>query len=208
MPSSSGDCNLLSASLCRVINADPYTILLAIWVTLQLTWVSMLLTVQFIQVSRAMTTYENMYGIHDVNATPAFTSTGTPLDPNHPLSAAAAAAPADRAARHQHHPQGGFLRRWARILGVDPFIETISGRGAVAADGGRSRRKKNPYSAGCVTNCRDFWCDPAPLFGQRSTGDAVIGGRPVNYTDMYETPRMMEVMGRRRGYEVVAGEEV
>ena len=166
----------------------------------------MLLFVQFVQVSRAMTTYENMYGIHDANATPAFTSTGTPLDPNHP---SVAAPPADRAAvRPHHHPHGGFLKRWARILGIDPFIETVTGRGAVAAEGGRSRRKKNPYSAGCLANCRDFWCDPAPVFGQRRTGEAVIGGRPVNYAEMYESPRMMEILGRRRGYEAVSGEEV
>lgn len=203
MPVASAECNLVSPTLCRILNADPYTFLLAVWVTLQLTWVSMLLFVQFIQVSRAMTTYENMYGIHDANATPAFTSTGTPLDPNHP----SLSAPPDRPSRH-HHPHGGFLKRWARILGVDPFIETVRGRGAVAADGGGSRRKKNPYSAGCVANCRDFWCDPAPVFGPRNSGEAVIGGRAVNYASMYESPRMMEVMGRRRGYDAVPGEEV
>lgn len=172
----------------------------------------MLLTVQFVQVSRAMTTYENMYGIHDANATPAFTSTGTPLDPNHPLSAAGATdRPAGRGHGHRHQ---GWLKQWARVLGVDPFIETVRGRGAVApADGAGargSRRRKNPYSAGVLANCRDFWCDPAPVFGERRSGEAVIAGRLVNYAEMYESPRMMEVMaGRRRGgYETVAGEEV
>lgn len=173
--------------------------------TLQLTWVSMLLFVQFVQISRAMTTYENMYGIHDANATPAFTSTGTPLDPNHPT----VAAPAERPPRGHHHPQGGFLKRWARVLGVDPFIETVSGRGAVATDGGRTTRKKNPYSGGCLTNCQDFWCDPAPVFGKRESGEAVVGGRKVNYAEMYESPRMMDALGgRRRGYDAVAAEEV
>ncbi|SPO04559.1 probable Palmitoyltransferase AKR1 [Cephalotrichum gorgonifer] len=217
VPFASESCNLLSPGICRVVNADAYTFLLAIWVTLQLTWVSMLLFVQFIQVSRAMTTYENMYGIHDSNATPAFTSTGTPLDPNHPAHSAAG-GPAGGARHGAHgHRHGGWLKQWARVLGVDPFIETIRGRGAVAADGAAgpggarsSRKKKNPYSAGCVANCKDFWCDPAPIFGARRTGEAVIGGRPVNYAEMYESPRMMEVVaGRRRGgYESVAGEEV
>ncbi len=60
---SSDSCNILSPALCKVVNADAYTLIVAIWATLQLTWVSMLLFVQFIQVSRAMTTYENMFGI-------------------------------------------------------------------------------------------------------------------------------------------------
>ena len=47
----------------------------------------MLLFVQFLQVSRAMTTYENMFGIDNRSAaslTSAFTSTGAPLDPSQP----------------------------------------------------------------------------------------------------------------------------
>ncbi len=81
-PSASDECNVLSASLCRIVNADSYTVLLAIWASLQLTWVTMLLFVQFAQVSRAMTTYENMFGIDShAGALPnsAFTSTGVPL---------------------------------------------------------------------------------------------------------------------------------
>ena len=69
--SASDSCNVLSASLCKVVNADAYTLLLAIWASLQLTWVGMLLFVQFIQVTRGMTTYENMTGGIDRTATPA-----------------------------------------------------------------------------------------------------------------------------------------
>ncbi|CAK7209815.1 palmitoyltransferase akr1 [Sporothrix bragantina] len=215
-------CNLLSPGLCAVVNADAFTLLVAIWATLQLSWVSMLLFVQFVQVSRAMTTYENMYGVNPhghghggVSALQsAFTSTGAPLNP------AAAGAGGDDGHGHGHshghghgHSHGGFLKQWSKILGVDTFIETATGRGAAAGGSNKKRRNQNPYSRGCVTNCRDFWCDPAPLFGQRETGSALLGGQPINYTDMYESPRLMEAVRKRNNgngasYEAVAAEEV
>jgi len=62
-----------------------------------------------------------------------------------------------------------------------------------------------------VQNCKDFWCDPAPVFGRRETGAAVLGGEPVNYTEMYESPVVTEVLkGRTRergGYERVPVQE-
>jgi palmitoyltransferase ZDHHC13/17 len=198
----SESCNILGSSLCKLVNADAYTLIVGMWASLQLTWVSMLLFVQFVQVSRAMTTYENMFGIHDASLTSAFTSTGTPLDPNHPSLAAQGAS----AHGHGHKHKSRF-QTWARLLGVDPFIETITGRGAAT---GKNKKKKNPYSRGCITNCRDFWCDPQPVFGKRENGASMLGGDPINYTSMYESPAMMEITrGRRRGgYESVAAEEV
>ncbi|KAJ1335262.1 palmitoyltransferase ZDHHC13/17 [Microdochium nivale] len=210
----SKECLVLSESLCQIVNADPYTVFAGLWTTLQLTWVSMLIFVQFIQVARAMTTYENMYGIRDGSAASmgsVFTSTGAPLDPSHPSAAPASAADDPLGARGAKggHGHAGYLKQWSRILGVDTFIETATGRGA--ATGKRMRRKKNPYSRGYVQNCRDFWCDPAPVFGRRETGDAILGGRKINYTEVYESPAAMELgagSGRRRGgYETVAAED-
>lgn len=194
-------CNVLSPTLCRIVNFDAYAALLGVWATLQLIWVTMLLFTQFIQVARAMTTYENMYGIRDAASITALTSTGTPLDPNHPsLSATPPAA--------RGHKHGGLLKQWSRILGVDPFIETVTGRGAATTK--NKRKKKNPYSRGCLTNCKDFWCDPAPVFGQREAGSAVLGGERVDYTTMYESPTFMALTGRRErgGYEAVGTEDV
>lgn len=164
-----------------------------------------------------MTTYENMVGMN--HATPsgltsAFTSTGAPLDPTHP-DANPPSGGAAGGQRHGHghgHKHGGFLKQWSKILGVDAFIETASGRGA-AAGGHNKRASRNPYSRGCVTNCRDFWCDPAPVFGRRENGAAQLGGDLVNYSEMYESPALMEMRSRggaaRRGaYEAVAAEEV
>ncbi|ORY70034.1 ankyrin repeat-containing domain protein [Pseudomassariella vexata] len=209
----STECTVLSESLCQVLNADPYLVLLGLWVALQLTWVGMLLFVQFVQVARAMTTYENMYGINDGAAMlgHSFTSTGLPLDPNHPSAAAPPSAADDplgnRTHGHGHKHGRGWVQQWSRLLGVDTFIETATGRGA--ATGKKLRKKKNPYSRGYVQNCKDFWCDPAPIFGRRETGDAILGGQKISWTEMYESPALMTSAGRGRGgYEAVAREEV
>lgn len=181
----------------------------------------MLLFVQFVQVSRAMTTYENMFGIghHAAGSlNSAFTSTGAPLDPNHadaamPPSGAPSRPEAGPGAGGHHghgHGSGGFLKSWGRLLGVDAFIETATGRGAASGAKSRRGRKGNPYSRGCVTNCKDFWCDPAPLFGRREPGAAMLDGQVVNYAEMYESPRHMSTIGRGSragGYEAIAGEE-
>lgn len=91
---------------------------------------------------------------------------------------------------------------------MDPFIETVTGRGA--ATGKNRRRNKNPYSRGCLLNCKDFVFDSAPVFGQRENGMALLGGSRVDYTAMYESPTLMQLAGmsRRGGYESVATEDV
>ncbi|KJZ76499.1 Palmitoyltransferase AKR1 [Hirsutella minnesotensis 3608] len=204
---SSESCNILSPSLCKHLNADSYTLILAVWITLQLIWVSMLIFTQFIQVSRALTTYENMTAAHlNPRGTTALTSTGTPLDPN--LASLASGSDSAGGNGHKSKANGGMLKQWSRILGVDPFIEVITGR--AAATGKNKRRKKNPYSRGCIANCKDFWCDPAPIFGQRENGTALLGGGKVDYTAMYESPPLMRLTGirTRGGYEAVGTEDV
>lgn len=199
----SESCAIFGPGLCRLIHSDAYTLFLTVWVTLQLVWVTMLVVTQLIQVSRAMTTYENMTGIHTREAATALTSTGTPLDPSLAAVAASTAPPSGHSSKHG----ASMLKQWSRILGVDPFIETVTGRGAATGKG--RRRKRNPYSRGCISNCRDFWCDPAPVFGPRENGTAVLGGDRVDYTAMYESPTLMHLAGIRRGaYEALGTEEV
>ncbi|KAI1435801.1 hypothetical protein GGR50DRAFT_654933 [Xylaria sp. CBS 124048] len=200
----SPECLILSESLCKVVNADPYTVLLGLWANLQLTWVSMLIFVQFVQVAQGMTTFENMFGIQDGTFTfrSAFTSTGAPLDPNHPnATAPSPVANATKGQSHHGHKHRGFLQNWSRLLGVDAFIETATGK--------KRKSKKNPYSKGYIQNCKDFWCDPSPVFGRRENGEAIFDGERINYTEMYESPAAMR-MGMNRGgrYERVANEEV
>jgi palmitoyltransferase len=171
----------------------------------------MLLFVQFIQISRAMTTYENMFGVNTrspASLASAFTSTGAPLDPGQqPAPPSGSDVGPHAPGGHHGHRHGGILKHWGRLLGVDTFIETARGRGAATGAAGR-KKNRNPFSRGCLANCRDFWCDPAPVFGQRETGAAVLGGQAVNYTEMYESPAVMEAVRGRRGYEAVAGDEV
>lgn len=103
---------------------------------------------------------------------------------------------------HHHHKTGCFAQ-WKKILGVDTFVETALD---YKNNGNRPRRNRNPFSNGCLGNCKDFWCDPAPVFGKRENGSAMLGGQIVDYTAMYETPRLMTTR-RGGGYESVAGDE-
>ena len=204
------DCNILSPALCRVVNADPFTLVLIIWSCLQLTWVTMLLFVQMVQIARAMTTWENMKGAshdHGSKASDALTSaltTGTLSRAgaqigNTGLGPDPALPPTHAHDGHGHghgHQHQGCFAQWKKILGVDTFVETAL-HGYEGNRNRGARRNQNPFSAGCYQNCKDFWCDPAPVFGKRPNGDAALGGEVVNYTRMYESPRL--TMAARRG---------
>lgn len=195
----SSDCNILSPALCQIVTKDTYTIVLTFWAMLQLFWVSMLLFVQLVQISRAMTTYENMRGAHHGQGSSASTAITTALAAG-TLTAAGAQLdsdghgpdPALGGHHHHHHARPSCFSQWRKILGIDTFLETA----LHGYEGNRNRSQRNragnPFSRGCVTNCKDFLCDPAPVFGKRESGTAMLGGQVVNYMQMYETPpRMM-----------------
>lgn len=177
--------------LCGIVLRDTFTVVLAIWSSLQLLWVTMLLTVQFIQIARAVTTYESMRGnVHHISQTSeAVTSMMT--SGNTSMSGAQVTdtgmGPDPAVPGHKPHPprREGFFAQWKKLLGLDTFVATAQGSAG-------SRRRGNPFSRGIITNCRDFWCDPAPYFGRRETGAAMLGGDVVNYTRMYETPPRMK----------------
>ncbi|KAL8949190.1 MAG: hypothetical protein Q9222_004685 [Ikaeria aurantiellina] len=202
-PPPSSKCNLLSEELCGIILRDPFTVVLGIWCTLQLTWMAMLFIVQSVQVARALTTYESMRG-NALKTSPAseavtaaltsgtttlsgatLTDTGMGPDPAVGSGALGSASP----------PKEGFFAQWKKLLGLDTFIATATGRS------GR-RKRGNPFSRGIITNCKDFWFDPAPYFSQRENGAAMLNGDVVNYTRMYETPPRMRM---RRAREEDAG---
>ncbi|RDW59636.1 palmitoyltransferase-4 [Coleophoma cylindrospora] len=208
----SSECNLLGPGFCKIVNADSYTLVVAFWATLQLTWVTMLLFVQLVQISRAVTTWENMKGAnhghgHGSKASEAITSaltagttslagaqlghTGLGPDP---------ALPPTHAPRHHH--KAGCFAQWKKILGVDTFVETAMH----GYEGNRNRRRaaRNPFSRGTCSNCKDFWCDPAPVFGKRENGAAVLGGEVINYTMMYEAPSRQSSRG---GYQSVGTDD-
>ena len=64
------------------------------------------------------------------------------------------------------------------------------------------KSKRNPFSRGMVTNCKDFWCDGSSIFGKRKNGEARLDGENVNYTRLYEVPL------RKRGGDGMSYESV
>ncbi|KAL8973113.1 MAG: hypothetical protein Q9197_002478 [Variospora fuerteventurae] len=202
-PPSDSKCNLLSEELCSLVLRDPFTVVLAIWCTLQFIWMFMLFVVQSLQIARALTTYESMGGHthRSSRASEAITSaitagttslsgaslTNVGMGPDPVVSAA---DPPDAT----HAPKEGCFAQWKKLLGLDAVIATATGR----SSGGR-RKRGNPFSRGVVTNCKDFWGDPAPYFGQRENGAAMLDGEVINYARMYEAPSKMRI--RRNGQE-------
>ena len=179
----------------------------------------MLLIVQLVQIARAQTTFENMRGHSmdqgEVSAealTSALTAGTTSLSGAGLTGAGMGPNPA--ATRPPHAPskkKTGFFAQWKKLLGLDTFVATA--QDAATGTKRNRRRKKNPFSRGIVTNCKDFWCDPAPYFGSRRTGEGMLGGEVVNYTRMYDAPlRVGGGSSRRRGgdrmeYQRLAGDE-
>ncbi|KAI9373150.1 hypothetical protein BJX61DRAFT_400622 [Aspergillus egyptiacus] len=201
-------CNVLNDELCDFVLRDTFTLLLDIWIAIQLVWVTMLCIVQLVQVSRNQTTYENMRG-HSIDrsypSSRAFASAvaagTTSLDAAGLSASGQGPNPALAQGAHGRHRRG-CLQQWSSLLGFDTFFATAR---EGLRDTPHAARPKNPFSRGIITNCRDFWCDPEPYFGRRQPGSAMLGGEIVNYNRMYETPSRMHNGG---GYRSVANEDV
>lgn len=191
-------CNILSDVLCQLVLRDTFTVVLAIWVTMQLVWVTMLLVVQLVQIARAQTTFESMRSrMHPsshaaVAITSALTSGASTMSGAQIDHTGRGPNPATSSTVGQPHPKReGCFSQWQKLLGLDTFVATASG-------GVKARKRGNPWSRGVITNCRDFWCDPAPYFGRRETGAAMLGGEIINYTRIYETPTRMKAQRSRQ----------
>ena len=199
-------CNILSESLCLTYTKDPYTIVLTMFACLQLTWVTMLILVQLLQVARAQTTFENMRGHthHLTRGGPEFITSAlvagttslegaqvTPagMGPDPALVSDSSHRGEGQQGRHHGPRREGFLSQWKRLLGLDTFMATA--QAGLSSGTGAGHQSRNPFSRGMVTNCKDFWCDTEPIFGKRQTGSAMLGGQAVDYTKMYDTPPRM-----------------
>ncbi|KAL9622829.1 MAG: hypothetical protein Q9160_002755 [Pyrenula sp. 1 TL-2023] len=99
----------------------------------------------------------------------------------------------------------GCLAQWKKLLGLDAFMATASDG---LAEGGRQRSRQNLFSRGVITNCKDFFCDPSPYFGVRSSGNGMLGGEIINYSQLYDVP-LRTGAGRTGGmvYRSVAGDD-
>ena len=187
---------------------DTFTLILDLWISIQLVWITMLCAVQLVQVSRNQTTYENMRG-HSIDRSypssralaSAMTAGTTSFDAAGLSASGQGPNPHGRVRKH------GCIQQWSSLLGVDAFFATARDG---LRDGPRAARPRNPFSRGIIANCRDFWCDPAPYLGKRESGAAMLEGEIVNYNRMYETPmRTRGGCGSGFGgaYQSVAGED-
>ncbi|GAB1217155.1 palmitoyltransferase akr1 [Aspergillus terreus] len=202
-------CNVINDTLCGYVLRDTFTLVLDVWVVIQLVWVTMLCAVQLVQISRNQTTYENMRG-HSIDRgypssrafASAMTAGTTSLDAAGLSASGQGPNPAVGRGGPHRHRKHGCLKQWSSLLGIDTFFATA--RDGLRDGPGGAARPRNPWSRGVVTNCRDFWCDPAPVFGRREPGAAMLGGEVVNYTRMYEVPSRMH---RGGAYHSLAGDE-
>jgi hypothetical protein len=210
-------CNVISDDLCEILNKDSFTIAVTIWAALQLTWVTMLLCVQMLQVARNLTTYESMRGhLHNHTTADALNSFVTTGSTSQDVTGAAGNAPSNGFGSGQdtgdaaraRPPKQSIWGQWKRLLGIDTFA-AIALRGSAAGQPRvRAQRRENAFSRGVVTNCKDFFCDGSPIFGKKEGGYARLGGERVDYTRLFEVPKMRyqrERAGER--YERVAAEE-
>ena len=176
----------------------------------------MLVVVQAIQISRNQTTLENMRRNREYipnNASQAVTATlaaGTPsLGAAGLTTSGMGPNPATVGDSGPPRKRPGFFGQWVKLLGLDNVVaiarngatrDPVTGRVEVR------ERRGNPWSRGIVTNCQDFWMDPAPYFGSRTGAEALLGGERVNYANMYDMPR--RTTGTRgMVYTSVANEE-
>jgi hypothetical protein len=210
-------CNILSDDLCEELNKDPFTIVVSIWAAFQLSWVTMLLCVQMLQIARNLTTYESMRGhLHNHTAADAVNSFVTTGATSQEVAGGAGSAPTNgfgsgqdigEAARPRA-PKQSLWSQWKRLLGLDTFA-AIALRGSAAGQPrARAARRENAFSRGMMTNCKDFFCDGSPVFSKKEGGYARLGGERVDYTRLYEVPKMRyqrERAGER--YESVAADE-
>lgn len=207
-PPKDATCNILTGSLCTMALGDSWTIALSIWSFLQLVWVVMLIVVQSVQIAKNQTTWENMKRHQDpessVSHLPIHNARPTTLGANTELQSLNDTAAA--ATRLQPRPRkpDGCLTKWMKLLGLDTFLATASD-----ATSGKLQTRGNPFSRGVVRNCKDFWLDPAPLFGKRHNGESFLDGEVVDYTKMYDTP-VRNRAGRRQDrmvYSSVANDD-
>lgn len=182
-------CTLLQPDLCDYYNRDTFTLVTIIFTVAQLSWVTMLLFVQLVQISRAQTTLENMRGHPQLSgagdlATAAMVTGSTSLEDAQVTRDGM--GPVAHHASETSRRRGSFFEEWKRLLGIDTFIATAM-YGSKAEEM-QARSRQNPFTRGCITNFNDFFCDPAPVFGRRNNGDAMLGGERVDYTQLYEPP--------------------
>ena len=177
-------CIVLPVWPCGIFSKDPLIVLLSLWVAVQVTWVTMLVVVQLVQIGRGITTNEAMRG--HLGREPA----ATEVVPVSGMVAAAAAEQVDaevseQRPRNPQRPQETtFCTQWKKLFGIDAFLVTARSGLNRSSD----QRRDKPFSRGTLRNCADFWCDPAPLLGRRENATAMLDGVIIDYSTLFEPP--------------------
>ena len=208
-PRTSVHCDIVTPDLCATIQKDPLTLVTNTWGSLQLTWTFMLVFVHFVQIARALTTYESMRGNTDMGPVMTAVTTGAVNADSAQITASGAGpdpVPSTHGQNHPHKkPKESCLSSWKKMLGLDVFFAiAFNGYNGSKKKEKQQRKRGNPFTRGILRNCQDFWGD-GPVFGRKESGFALLGGRRVDYTSMYEVPR--GGMRYRGGYEGVAVDE-
>lgn len=196
-------CEILSPELCAQWSKDPLTLVTNAWGSLQLTWTFMLVFVHFVQIARALTTYESMRGNSEMGPVMTAVATGA-LNVDSAQITASGAGP-DPVPPHGHKKKEGCLSSWKKMLGLDVFFAIAFNGYHGAKKKETTRKRSNPFTRGVFRNCQDFWAD-GPVFGRKQNGAALLGGQTVDYTSMYDVPR--GGMRYRGGYEEVSTDDV
>jgi hypothetical protein len=174
----------------------------------------MLACVQLLQVARNLTTYESMRGhLHSHTPADAVNSFITTGDTSQDVAGAGSSGTNGFGSGNdtgdvpkRREPKPSIWDQWKRLLGLDTFVATA----LQGSQAGQRQQRGNPWSRGIVTNCKDFFCDGSPVFGRKEGGYARLAGERVDYTRLYEVPKMKYARsagGNGARYESVAAEE-
>ena len=200
--------------LCEPLITDPYTTLLTFWTAAQLLWLTLLVVLQYYQISRGITTHElgnlQKYG---------FLGGGTVTVEDRMQEGVSSRLPP--ISKLDIHASSRF-QKCLRILGVEQFFATFKDKRKRSV---AQRRGLNPFDqGGCWSNCTDFWAVPSELNDESSRGwlenglharglgfqlgkggGARLGGESVNYFEMWEVPeRRRRIRRVDEQYEAVA----
>lgn len=180
---SPGECLLLAEPFCSLYSYDSFTVLTAIWASVQLVWVTFLSLVQLVQISQAITTNE------------AFSM--------HKHGAAVAGSVAEEA-KPVHRHTGGVLNTCLTLTGIEQMTMLIkdhrlfTGRARAVRAYARPDELEamqtqdvvgNPFDGGVVRNCLDFWSGgTSGLVTGSANGRGLIAGGTVDYMRLWDIP--------------------
>lgn len=172
-PSPEGESDICDfyPNLCKMSSTPAATFILAVacWATLQLTWTSILLLGQVLQITRQMTTFEmsnlSKYGFMGGRGASmalqqghqhAGASVGVSGDEDDPTGGSGHGHGHGHGGHsHSHkrgHKQAGCFGFILRLLGLDRYTS-----GNAASSLARAKNVPNPFDMGIISNCTDFW---------------------------------------------------